>query len=463
MMKQLFNFRIFVITSALLVMLFAPSRAQNCPSGIMLTHDLNATIQTSLGYNVQGAEVRYYKNYDSFNADIIIDSVTIGIYNIGDVQLRIYAYSGIINASTLDTSLLVLLDTSAILTPPAAGAFFNIPLEVNIPAGTKIVVEQRLVGGGTEMYVMGMHQFGSITDDRTYIAVPSDPALVTPSSINELGLPDFFFMGQGIYYHTVKYQGDSMSMCSSQLPIILNGTLMDTAGIYDIIYSNAAGCDSIVTIPLTVAESSIHAGDSLTACDSELPLIIHGVIMDTTGFYHIQYTNAAGCDSIMAIYLTAHPAINMSFAITENTMTLSQNGATYKWINCTDNSIIAGENGQSFTATSNGSYAAIITIDGCSDTTVCAELSTVGVGNHALNTTFDIYPNPVAGQLDLKFKDIATGNLKVTISDLNGRVLIQSEHNVNARNAQLSQDVSQLNAGIYFINVNGVNKKFVKK
>ena len=49
------------------------------------------------------------------------------------------------------------------------------------------------------------------------------------------------------------------------------------------------------------------------------------------------------------------------------TLTATQSGANYKWVNCNNgNQPIAGANGQSFTPTVNGSYAVEIVLNSCS-------------------------------------------------------------------------------------------------
>ena len=97
-------------------------------------------------------------------------------------------------------------------------------------------------------------------------------------------------------------------------------------------------------------------------------------------------TNAAGCDSIITLDLTITP--NPDVSVTQNgaTLTSNQSGATYQWVDCNqDFAIVTGETNQSFTPISTGNYAVIVTVNGCSDTSDCRLVDYTGIGE--LNTT----------------------------------------------------------------------------
>jgi len=78
----------------------------------------------------------------------------------------------------------------------------------------------------------------------------------------------------------------------------------------------------------------------------------------------------------------------------------------YQWVDC-DNaySPIEGATSQSYTATANGNYAVIITIDLCSDTSVCTQITSVGVDMLLANDGISVYPNPFSSQLTIELKE----------------------------------------------------------
>ncbi len=51
-----------------------------------------------------------------------------------------------------------------------------------------------------------------------------------------------------------------------------------------------------------------------------------------------------------------------------------QDSAAYQWMDCTLNTLIPGAVEQSYFPTSSGSYAVIVTLNGCVDTSDCVEL-----------------------------------------------------------------------------------------
>ncbi len=79
-----------------------------------------------------------------------------------------------------------------------------------------------------------------------------------------------------------------------------DGITYNLSGLYTNVYSNINGCDSVVTLNLTLHNSS---NDSLIiiSCDD---FLWDGINYDSSGVYSNNYNNIYGCDSIVTIYLT---------------------------------------------------------------------------------------------------------------------------------------------------------------
>ncbi len=143
-----------------------------------------------------------------------------------------------------------------------------------------------------------------------------------------------------------------------------------------------------------------------------------------------------------------------------NNFTISANatGATYQWINCANNQAISGETNQSFTATTNGSYAVIVTQNGCSDTSECVSFNTIGLEENSLQLS--LYPNPVAEKFNLEAGETIS---KIVIYDLTGKKVF--EQSIQANVTTISVD--QLTKGIYTLQVFGTQKsntlRFIKE
>ncbi len=72
----------------------------------------------------------------------------------------------------------------------------------------------------------------------------------------------------------------------------------------------------------------------------------------------------------------------MDISVTQSGITLKANAtsAQYKWLDCNNGyAVIAGATSQTYTPTSNGSYAVEIKQNGCIDTSACYSITNIGV------------------------------------------------------------------------------------
>lgn len=129
------------------------------------------------------------------------------------------------------------------------------------------------------------------------------------------------------------------------------------------------------------------------------------------------------------------------------TITAVATGVSYQWIDCSDNSEIIGETGISYTATATGDYAVVVSNVTCSDTSVC-ETITIDTSNlNELNANgLVVYPNPTNGVLTIHFNG-SEGIIQ--LNDLTGKTVFSAKIGSNE-----TIDLSSLNPGTYFIDVN---------
>ncbi|MFK7921083.1 MAG: choice-of-anchor Q domain-containing protein [Bacteroidia bacterium] len=159
-------------------------------------------------------------------------------------------------------------------------------------------------------------------------------------------------------------------------------------------------------------------------------------------------SNAAGCDSVLTLNLTLNQIDTM---INQTGYTLSANlaGASYRWLDCNnDLNALVGESNQSFTATANGNYAVEITQNGCVDTSACYSITTVGIVENDFGARFAVFPNPTNGKLKIDLGK-AYHSINVQITNSAGQV-------VQTLELQDSQklDLEILGAaGFYFVEV----------
>ena len=109
---------------------------------------------------------------------------------------------------------------------------------------------------------------------------------------------------------TIHHSYDStlfVSVLENDLPYYFNGLSLFESGTYTYTLSTVGGCDSILTVNLTVIHNVMAVMDSL-ACESELPIIWNGIEFNTAGTKTAVLTASTGADSILVMNLYAFPA-----------------------------------------------------------------------------------------------------------------------------------------------------------
>jgi hypothetical protein len=197
----------------------------------------------------------------------------------------------------------------------------------------------------------------------------------------------------GAYEYQCEVQGVEITEKTCDEYISGGGNTYTKSGVYTERYATKDGCDSVVTLNLTItnADSTI----TQTGCDE---IVINDKTYTSSGTYFQQLETTKGCDSILTLELTINK-VNNGVTQSGNTLTADANNATYQWLDCNKgNAPIAGETGQSFTATEDGRYAVEITKNGCVKISDCVELTPSSIGEN-LSSSLSVYPNPATTEL----------------------------------------------------------------
>ncbi|NOQ72522.1 MAG: T9SS type A sorting domain-containing protein [Crocinitomix sp.] len=277
--------------------------------------------------------------------------------------------------------------------------------------------------------------------------------IATHTLTNEAGCDSVVTLDLTINYANTGT--DVQTACDSYTWI--NGityTVSNDIAIYGL--TNEAGCDSIVTLDLTIIYSNTGT-DTQTACETYT--WIDGItytVSNNIATYTL--TNAEGCDSLVTLDLTIS-AIDVSTTSTPTTIWANNESATsYQWIDCVDNEIIPGETDNNLSPLTSGNYAVIITEDLCSDTSSCVAFTTVSIDEFSKNE-FNIYPNPVVNELFIDYKNEQIFN--VIVLDYSGRTVLEYKGNNNSIN------VAELTSGAYYIQLQTADgvaiRRFIKK
>ncbi len=235
------------------------------------------------------------------------------------------------------------------------------------------------------------------------------------------------------------------------------GNTYTSSGQYNVTFQNASGCDSIVTLDLTI-DSDIGSSSSATACQSYF-WPTDGNTYTSSGIYTSILSSANGCDSTVTLNLTVNSVTSGISLIGDITLQASTNGASYQWINCDGNAPIAGANNQTFVATANGNYAVITTVNGCSDTSECLTVAKVGILENDFGSLFKVYPNPTEGivqvELGAKYAFVST-----KLFDMKGRLIRSDEfENTPSFNIEIEGE-----SGVYYLEIvsNEGERSYVK-
>lgn len=183
-----------------------------------------------------------------------------------------------------------------------------------------------------------------------------------------------------------------------------------TDGVYLDTLPNVRGCDSIITIFLTINESETYM--EVSACDSySVPSGDETYYSD--GVYQDTLLSIYGCDSILIIDLSINSYEIV--AITDSDSLYTEVLADeYQWLHCDIGFLeIVGADQSSYKPIDNGSYSVVVTQGDCIDTSNCTSISGLSAGE-ILFEQISMYPNPSQDQLTIIFgKEVEQMHLNV--------------------------------------------------
>ncbi|MDQ3191855.1 MAG: T9SS type A sorting domain-containing protein [Bacteroidota bacterium] len=226
----------------------------------------------------------------------------------------------------------------------------------------------------------------------------------------------------------------------------LNGQTYTTSGTYTQMLTNASGCDSTITLNLTIGNSTTSTINE-TICKS---YNLNGQIYITSGTYTQTLTSASGCDSTITLNLIIN-TVDTSVDQNNVMLTATPTGAFYQWLDCDNSfSVIVGEINQSYSASTDGSYAVMVTQNNCSDTSYCYAITGTSIKENTSGNRIVIYPNPTSGNITL-VSDLHLNKARVKIITLTGQVIFEKD---NLNGNSFNFDISKQARGVYFMEIN---------
>jgi len=140
--------------------------------------------------------------------------------------------------------------------------------------------------------------------DAAFVATQSGGNLfIVHSLISDNGC-SMGFMQETITVNPIKHEAVFDTICPND-SVLFNGNYYNLAGIYTANLQTAFGCDSIVTLNLTIRNDVVTTTIRDTICDNQTYLF-NGTNYSQTGTYIANLQTANGCDSIVTLHLVVH-------------------------------------------------------------------------------------------------------------------------------------------------------------
>lgn len=193
--------------------------------------------------------------------------------------------------------------------------------------------------------------------------------------------------------------------------------------------------------------------DTLIAqsCESSYQAPI-GAILTSSGNYLDVIPNAGGCDSLITIELTLdslQAAVDQ--AVTSDGAPLlftSTTGSAYQWVDCNQQfAAIAGATSPTWVPSMAGDYAVVITSSsGCMDTSQCLPVLSVGL-SAVSSGQVRAFPNPSEGVVWIQ-SDVGWKGADCSLHDAQGRMLWQRQ---GVSGEAFAVDMSAYPSGLYWL------------
>lgn len=198
---------------------------------------------------------------------------------------------------------------------------------------------------------------------------------------------------------------------------------------------------------ITVTVNNSNTGtDVQTACDSYTWIDGNTYTTDNNTATHLL-TNMDGCDSLVTLNLTIATSPTAG-AVNNGDGTLSATGTgTYQWIDCGTIRRI-GATSATFIPSVNGDYAVVVTGGSCDDTSACVNYNSVGITENG-NSVFTAYPNPTSGLITINSNGAIINML--VVRDASGRIIYQTQNTASTSSVNLTD----MESGVYFITIFG--------
>jgi hypothetical protein len=254
------------------------------------------------------------------------------------------------------------------------------------------------------------------------------------------------------------YATDNLGCEDSVLNIVLDEPTLLVSAING---QTSPVCPDDPTGSANVVASGGRVPYTYTWSDGQLGTTATGL---TEGVYLVTVTDSSGCQSIQSLSLDAQneaPQVDLGVnyqSVNGIGVTLDAGAyAQYLWS--------TGETTQTIHVGQTGTYWAQATnAAGCSGSdTVYVEIWPNGINGEDGSSIMTLFPNPTTDRLTLDLQGGSTlKDVTVTVTDIQGRTILQDAFMTIEPNAPVSIDVNALTPGTYNLSVRSDNVNIVR-
>ncbi|PCH66177.1 MAG: hypothetical protein COC01_08750 [Bacteroidetes bacterium] len=237
----------------------------------------------------------------AFNSINLIDSLTDEPNSHGFLKYKIAPYDTVSNGRVVHNSANIYFDFNEPITTNDAW----VTVSDTVLLGASINIVEYIETCPASFSTINQTVCGSYTAPSGTVLISSNTYL---DIVPNVGGCDSLITIYLTIKNTVSEQ--SIAKCDS---FKWNNNSYYASGIYKDTIPNTSGCDSMLTIDLTITNSSTST-QIITECDSYNS--ISGNVWTTSGDYKDTIPNAAGCDSVITINLTINKSSTLVETIT---------------------------------------------------------------------------------------------------------------------------------------------------
>lgn len=243
------------------------------------------------------------------------------------------------------------------------------------------------------------------------------------------------------------YSNNTIVMCDNNSIVSPSGNYIWTSpGVYSDTIQNVLSCDSVMTMNV-ISGYNTDTSYSVTECDSIISPSLN-YLWTQTGIFNDTIINSQGCDSIIIVDLTLinSPDVNLGndIVISDQQTVLISSGInlpSYMW-NTGDTTSFIVVSGNVLGIGTHIFWLYSEDIYGCSDIdTIIINVNNNLLINDISNNNFNVTPNPTTGKLYFKIDNYN----KIEIINSLGQILYETKDNIT--------DIKHYSNGIYFYKV----------